>query len=109
MKFKVRDGFVVKMINKVELGDGKTELQESTAFAGQVVELDTDGANLHAHKLEPMDKAAAAFLDSKVLPVSPAGELGLTPEALAMVKAMATAMAKEIAAALQPAASAPAA
>ena len=101
MKFQVRDGFICKLINKIDLGDGKVETQEHTLYGGQKAELTTDQADLHTHKLEPLDKAAEAYLAAKVLPVSPAAALGLSPEALALVQAMATAMAQQIIAAVQ--------
>lgn len=99
MKFKVRDGFVVKLITKIDLGNGTSEQQESTHFAGQIVDLDVETADLHTHKLEPMDKAATAYLDAKVMPVSQAAAMGITPELLALAKAMA---AEIVAAAMQP-------
>lgn len=92
MKFKVREGFVVRLTNKVDLGDGKTEVQETTAYAGQAINVDAETANLHAHKLEPADKDATAFLEAKVLPVSAASSIGVTPEMLALAKAMAAEM-----------------
>lgn len=99
MKFKVREGFVVRLSNKVDLGDGKTEVQETTAYAGQAINVDADTANLHAHKLEPADKDAIAFLDAKVLPVSAASSIGVTPEMLALAKALASEMVSQLMAA----------
>lgn len=101
MKFQVREGFVVKLINKIDLGDGKTELQENTVHGKQIVDLTDEQADQHAHKLEPKDKAAEAYLAGKVLPSAPGAALGLTPEAMALVQAMAVAMAKEIVTTLQ--------
>lgn len=96
MKFKIRDGFVIKTVTKVDVGDGTFQMQENTSFSGQTVDLDATQAGDHAHKLEPMDKAAAAFLDAKVLPVSAAAAVGVTPEILALVKAMATEIAAQM-------------
>ena len=100
MKFQVRDGFVCKLVNKIDLGDGKVEMQESTIYAGQVVDLTTEQAEMHAQKLEPKDKAAEAYLAAKVAPGSASAAVGLTPEALALVKAMASEMAQQIVAAM---------
>ena len=99
MKFKVREGFVVRLSNRVDLGDGKTEVQETTAYAGQTINVDAATADLHAHKLEPADKEAAAFLEAKVLPVSAASSIGVTPEMLALAKAMAVEIVGQIMAA----------
>lgn len=107
MKFQVREGFVCKTITKVDLGDGKFELQENTAYPGQTVDFNAEHAEQHAHKLEPKDKAAEAFLNAKVLPSAPGAALGLTPEALALVQETAKAMASQMLAALQAPAQAP--
>jgi hypothetical protein len=101
MAFKVRDGFVCKLVAKIDLGDGKFDLQESTIYGGQKASLSADQADLHAQKLEPLDKAAAAYLEGKVMPQAPGAALGLTPEALALVQAMAGEMAKQIVSAMQ--------
>ena len=99
MKFKVREGFVVRLTNKVDLGDGKTEVQETTAYAGQAINVDAATADLHAHKLEPADKDAAAFMEAKVLPVSAASSIGVSPEMLALAKAMASEIVAQVMAA----------
>lgn len=101
MKFQIRDGFVCKLVNKIDLGDGKIELQENTLYGGQKVDMTAEQADAHAHKLEPVDKAAEAYLAGKVLQAAPGADLGLTPEAMALVKAMACEMAKQIVASLQ--------
>lgn len=101
MKFKVRDGFVCKIVNQIDLGDGKLQTQENTLYGGQVANLEADQAELHAHKLEPLDKAAEAWLSAKVLQQPAGAALGLTPEAMALVQAMATEMAKQIIATVQ--------
>lgn len=96
MKFKVREGFVVKIVSKIDLGDGQFEMQEFNAYGGQIVELDAAQAEQHTHKLEPVGKDATAFVDAKVLPASPAAAMGVSAEALALAQAMAAAMVKEI-------------
>lgn len=96
MKFQIREGMVAKITTKIDIGDGKTETQENTVFGGQVVDLSADQAELHAHKLEPKDKAAEAYLASKVMPVDESAQIGLPPQALALVKEMATQMATQI-------------
>lgn len=102
MKFKVREGFVVKLQNVIDLGDNRKEVQETTHFAGQSIDVDVDVADLHAHKLEPLDKAATAYLDAQVLPVSQASQLGITPETMAFATAMAKEIAAQMVAALKP-------
>jgi hypothetical protein len=99
MKFQVREGFVCKLINKIDLGNDKFELQENTIYGGQVVDLTTEQADAHAHKLDPKDKAAEAYLAAKVAPVS--APAGVSAEHLALVQAMAAEMAKAIVASLQ--------
>lgn len=81
MKFQVRDGFVCKLVTKIDLGDGKSELQENTLYGGQKADLTAEQADAHAHKLEPIDKAAEAHLAAKVLPVAPGADLGCSPRA----------------------------
>ena len=78
MKFKIRDGFVVKIVNLVDVGEGQPkQAQEVNYYAGQVCDLTEQQAKDHAHKLEPfvdakgkVDADAAAFLDELVV-VSP--------------------------------------
>jgi len=72
MKFKVRDGFVVRIQTRIDMPDGRIEVQETTFYGGQPVELDAAGAEQHVHKLEPADKAASAWLDSKAEPLTKA-------------------------------------
>jgi hypothetical protein len=84
MKFQVRDGFSVQVINKVDMGDGRTEQQASNYYPGQVVDLDAATADQHAHKLEPKDKEAAGFLAAKVV-VSPKPESVATADVARMV------------------------
>ncbi len=102
-KFRVREGFIVQVINKVDLGDGQTENQVSTYYGKQICDLSAEQADEHIHKLEPVDAKAEAYLDAKVVPTPPAQALGLTPEALALVQAMAVEMAKVLVQAPAPA------
>jgi hypothetical protein len=99
MKFQVRADFVVRIINKVDLGDGKFDLQENSFFGGQMLDIPAEQADLHAHKLEPKDKAAEAYLAAKTAPQPPGQALGLTPESLALVQALATEIASKVMAA----------
>ena len=62
MKFQVRDGFIVKLINKIDLGNDRFEYQDQAVYGNQVVDLGEEDALNHAHKLEPKDKDATAFL-----------------------------------------------
>lgn len=105
MKFKVREGFVVKTITKVDLGNDKFEFQENTTYAGQVVDLTAEQAAEHAHKLEPapagkgaVDKDAEAYLAG--LSLTPAAPVGITAEQSALIQAVASATALAVAAAL---------
>lgn len=108
MKVQVRDGFVVRYIVRVDLGDGKFDAQEMALYAGQKADLPIEIVDQHLHKLEPVDKAAGDYFATKVLPTAPATQLGITPESLAMVKALAAEMAAQILA-VQASAQAPAA
>lgn len=69
MKFTVREGFVVKTITEIELGDGRIDRQENFYHGGQKCDLTNLQAREHAHKLEPdpKDKAAVDFLASLVV------------------------------------------
>ena len=106
MKFKIRDGFVVRLAAMIDLGDGKKEIQETVHYGGQVADLDAQQAHDHAHKLEPMDKAATAFLEAKVLPTTPAASLGITPEVMAVAQAIAAELVKQLVPAPAPASAA---
>jgi hypothetical protein len=104
MKFKVREGLVVHLVTMVEVSEGKFEKQTNSYYAGQLVELDEEQANEHLHKLEAFkDRDAVEFLNSKVLAEAPGASLGLSPESMALVKAMAMEMATAIVAAIRPA------
>ncbi len=72
MKFQVREGYVVRLVNRVEVAENTFQDQEVNFYATQVCDLTPAQADLHAHKLEPKDKAAADYLESKVAPVSAA-------------------------------------
>ncbi|MEY8688330.1 MAG: hypothetical protein AB9M53_00440 [Leptothrix sp. (in: b-proteobacteria)] len=102
MKFKVRDGFVVRIVSPVDLGNGRTEQQENSFFAGQLVDMDAATAELHAHKIEPQDKQSAAFMDAKPLVSTPASTIGVTPETLALAKAMAAEIVAQVLSAQSP-------
>lgn len=65
MKFQVRDGFNCKTVKMVSVGNGRTELQESVAYPGNVVEFTAEEATQHAHKLEPRDAEATAWLEAQ--------------------------------------------
>ena len=99
MKFQVRDGFICKLTNRIDLGDDHFEMQENTVYGGQVVDLSAEQADLHAHKLEPKDKSAEAYLAGKS-PVA-AAPAGVSTEQLALVQAMAAEMVKQIIATMQ--------
>lgn len=95
MKFTVREGFVVHDKKIIEIG-GQNQVQESSYFEGQQVDFDKDTAEQHLHKLEPIDKEARLFVDSKhPLPavVPTAGQIDYAALATAMVAAMAAAQA----------------
>ena len=102
MKFKIRDGFVCKIATRVSVGEGKFDLQESSSFAGAVVDFNDDQAREHAHKLQPADDAADAFMESLALPV-PSETVPTIPNAQIEV------LAKQLALLLQAATQAPAA
>ena len=68
MKFKIREGFVAHVIERVEVGDDKFEMQTQTFYPGKPVELTAEQAAEHAHKLEPVDKSASDFLQSRHVP-----------------------------------------
>jgi len=68
MKFKIRDGFVAHVSEKIEIEEGKFETQVQTFYGGKVVDLSAEQAQDHAHKLEPLDKAATEFLVSRHVP-----------------------------------------
>ena len=68
MRFKVREGFVIhhrRLVKVPGLVDGEEtiEVQVSSYYAKQVVDFDPDEAREHAHKLEPFDKEAKAWLE----------------------------------------------
>ncbi len=104
MKFKVRDGMVVHLRTKVDLGNEKFEYQETSIYAGQVVDLTAEQATDHAHKLEPapngktVDKDAEAFLAGYAAPA--AAPIGISAEQTALIQAVAAETAKAVAAAL---------
>ena len=111
MRFKVREGFAIHFTRLVDIpglnGDVVQEVQTSSYYAGQVVDFTADEAQEHAHKLEPFDKDAKTWLESRAVQVVlPAPVAALDQTALA--EAVAAAVAKALAA-LQPAPAAPSA
>lgn len=108
MKFKVREGYVVRIVRIIDLGNDKTDKQEITAYGGQTIDLSEDEANEHAHKLEALDKPATALLDGKVRKDEAGETLGVSDAQLAFAKALATAVAAETAKAVVAALQSPA-
>ena len=100
MKFLVREGFVCHLINRIEIGDGKFQDQEINYYGGQVCDLTAEQAADHAHKLEPKDAKATEYLESLHPVPSDPQALNISPESLALVKAMAAEMAKAMLAAM---------
>ena len=96
MKFQIREGFIAHINTKVDLGDDKFQIQQHTYYGGQLADLSDEQAEQHAHKLTPKDKAAETWLASKCAPESPSAALGLSPENLALVQAMAAEMLKTV-------------
>ncbi|MEO8804645.1 MAG: hypothetical protein ABI433_01070 [Burkholderiaceae bacterium] len=86
MAFKVREGFVSTVFTVVEI-DGRDERRQADAYAGETVKYDAEQAGLNLHKLEPADKAATEFMNSKHAiaeqPVSPASVAELVAAAVA--------------------------
>ena len=68
MKFKIREGFVAHISDRVQVGEDKFETQTQTFYPGKAIELSAEQATDHAHKLEPVDKAATDFLASLYVP-----------------------------------------
>jgi hypothetical protein len=104
MKFKVREGFVVKLQNKVEIEDGKFQIQEVNHYGNQIADLTAEQALEHAHKLEPKDDKAAAFLEGRHSVATPPVVAPISAEVQALAKAMAAEMVGAIMAAQQSAA-----
>lgn len=68
MKFTVREGFVVHQTKLVEVninGDTTRQPQTNSYYSGQTVDFEEADALDHLHKLEAVDKAAAAFVASR--------------------------------------------
>ena len=79
MKFQVREGFAVKRLVRVELGEGNFELHESSTHAGQMIDLDAAEAAQHGHQLELRDADATAWMRTQELKIAaPGGPFGLT-------------------------------
>ena len=82
MKFQVRDGFVCRVSNRIDMGNGKIEVQESLSYPGQIIDLTAEQACSHGHQIEPRDEAAHAWHDGQVLKVADKAPLGLSPQQL---------------------------
>lgn len=114
MKFKVRDGFVVNRIDRVTLPDDSIVERTTNAYAGETLDLTADQAKEHLHQLEPIDREAKAFVESRFVPVSEAtqvaGALGADVQSAiaegikaGVAAALAIAQQAAVAAAAQPA------
>lgn len=71
MKFIVRKGFVIHDTKLVEI-QGKKQEQTNSYYEDQQVDFDETTALEHAHKLEPVDKAANAFFAQNFPPIAQA-------------------------------------
>lgn len=75
MKFKIRDGFVVILQEQLHGNERKPELvtgiNEQHFSGGKTIDLDEAQAEAHRHKLEPLDAAAAKFLEERVAVIGP--------------------------------------
>lgn len=69
MKFTVRAGFVIHDIKVIEV-NGQRQEQTNSYYEGQTVDFDEATALNHAHKLEPSDKAATAFVEKNFPPIA---------------------------------------
>lgn len=98
MKFKIREGFVCKIITAVAIGEGKFEQQETTAFGGQVVDFDQAVALQHFHKLEPQDESSRAWLEARMVP-APSAEPALPAIGSQELQELATQIARQMLAA----------
>lgn len=113
MRFKVREGFAIHFSRLVDIpglgGEVIQEQQTNSYYAGQLVEFATEEALDHAHKLEPFDKEAKAWLESRAVAIAPPPVAGIDPATLAdiVAKAVAAAVAAQAVVAPAPAASAP--
>jgi hypothetical protein len=90
MKVIVREGFVLHLRKQVEI-NGRPEIQESSFYEGQSIDLGEQDVVDNLHKLEPADKAATAFFTARFAPEAPTPVQGLTPEALQQMLAAAAA------------------
>lgn len=100
MKFIVRNGFVVhdSKLVKIKQGDKEVkQIQTNSHYEGQTVDFDPATALDHLHKLEPADKEAIKFAETRhapVVAVSPTGEVGITDPAIAALTAQVAAIAE---------------
>lgn len=98
MKFKVREGFVVhhSKVIEIDLGNDevKKETQTNTYYQGQLVDFIADEAESHLHKLEPADKEAQKYVESRFVPETAAPVAGgIDAAALAQIVAAAVSQA----------------
>jgi hypothetical protein len=82
MKFKVKQGFVCILANKVPVGDGKFETQQSMSYGGTIVDFTAEQANQHGHKLEALDDDAVAWVASHAPRVADPLPFGISAEQL---------------------------
>jgi hypothetical protein len=87
MKFKIRDGFVLKRVDYVTVDD-ETQEREMKNYAGETVDLSAEQATEHLHQLEPVDKAAIAFVESRFVPSAEVSQLvgGIGPDIQAFIQ-----------------------
>lgn len=111
MKFKVREGFILKRTDFIKQGEEVLE-RNTTAYGGDTIDLDNEQALEHLHQLEPVDKEAKAFVESRFVPsamaTSVAGDVGAEMNA-SIQAAIAEGIKAGVAAAMAAAASAAAA
>lgn len=95
MKFKVRAGFVCPVTTVTKGEDGQPDqIVVNTFAAGASLDFDEIGALAHLHKLEPVDKEAIKFAESRFVPEPPPVSTGgIDPQVLAQAIAMAIVMA----------------
>ena len=68
MKFKVRDGFVLKRVDYEKSDDGSVLERTTSAYSGDTIDLSAEQALEHLHQLEPVDKEAKALVESRFVP-----------------------------------------
>jgi hypothetical protein len=91
MKFQVREGYVVRLVNRVEVSENTFQDQEVNFYANQTCDLTPAQADMHTHKLEPKDKAATDYMEGKVAPVSAPASVVPVMDVQAIISAAVTA------------------